>query len=92
MKKNVIVYRYTSHVSEIRRGNRAFLVINDLRKKRPRGHYCFLLNDDSVLYGKPAYEAALRRIARQKGFFARLTRSELQYELYDWEHYQRVVK
>ena len=80
------------NILEIKQGNRIMIVLNDIRKKRWLGDACFDLSDNDDTFGKPGFQKALQRIKRPKGLFSKLLRVKEQYEIYDWNLYQCIVK
>ena len=79
-------------IKEIQSGNFIVIVANDLKNKRWLGDACFDPNDDDDIFGRQGLEKAMARINKKKGFLARLFKSRTQYEIYDWNNYQRIVK
>lgn len=79
-----------NHINEIISGNFIVIAANDIKKRRWLGDACFDLNDDD--FGKEDFQIAMQRIQKPKGFFSRLFRITTQYEIYDWNAYQCIVK
>ncbi len=67
------------------------IAVNDLKNQKWLGDAGFSKkeNDDSELQD---FEKAMRRINKRKGFFAKLFKSRIQYEIYDWDSYECIVK
>ena len=63
-----------------------------LRRKRRLADACFDLSDNDDVFGEPGFQKALKRIKRPKGLFSKLLRFKEQYEIYDWNAYQCIVK
>ncbi len=78
-------------VVEIMQGNLKMIIANDLKKKRWLGDACFDLTDDDA-FGNPGFEKAMKRIQKKKGLWEKLTKSQKQYEIYDWNNYQLIIK
>jgi len=78
-------------IKEIQSGNFVVIIANDLKNRRWLGDACFDLNDDDA-FGRPGYEKAIRRINKSKGFLSRLLKTQKQYEIYDWDTYQCIIK
>ena len=80
------------NILEIEQGNLTMIVLNDIRKKCRVSDACFDLSDNDDAFGKPGFQKALQRIKRPKGLFSKLLRVKEQYEIYDWNSYQCIVK
>lgn len=80
------------NILEIKQGNLIVIVLNDIRKKRWLADACFDLSDDDDDAGEPGFQKALQRIKRPKGLLSKLLRFQEQYEIYDWNTYQCIVK
>ena len=52
----------------------------------------FNVLDDEIVFGKNGYEKALSRIEQKKGFLKTIFGVKMQYEIYDWNTYQSIVK
>ncbi len=67
------------------------IVANDLKKQKWLGDAIFgkKENDD---FGLPDFEKTMKRINKKKGFFVKLFQSKMQYEIYDWNTYECIVK
>ncbi len=79
-------------IKEIQSGSFVVIVANDLKNGRWLGDACFDLNDDDDAFGRQSFEKAMRRINKPKGLLSKLFRTQKQYEIYDWNTYQRIVK
>ena len=79
-------------IKEIQSGNFVVIVVNDLKKKSWLGDACFDLNDDDDAFGRHGFEKALEQIHKPKGLISRLFRTQKQYDIYDWNTYQCIVK
>lgn len=77
------------NIMEIKQGNLIMIVLNDIRKKRWLTDLCFDLSD---IDDKSRFQKALQRIKRPKGWFSKLMGIKEQYEIYDWNSYQCIVK
>ena len=83
----------TDRISEVMGGKLSFVIVNNLKKRCWIGDACFDLDDENDrLFGKLEYDEVLRKINKPKSFLAKLLHSKMQYEIYDWNHYQRIVK
>lgn len=76
-------------ILEIKQGNMIMIVLNGIRKKRLLADACFDLSDDNDVF---RFQKALQRIKKTKGLFSKLLRVKKQYEIYDWNSYQCIVK
>ena len=79
------------HIKEIQSGNFTVIVANNLKSKSWIGDACFNLNDDDA-FGKAGFERAMKRIKKTKGLISKLLKSSKQYEIYDWNSYQCMIK
>lgn len=66
--------------------------INDLRKKRWKSTLCFDLSDDDDVFGAQGFRDTLEQIDAHKTFWQKLSGQRIQYDIYDWLNYRRVVK
>lgn len=80
------------NILEIKQGNLKVIVLNDIRKKRWLGDSCFNLTDDDKLFGEPGFQKALQEINKPKGLFSKFLKLKKQYEIYDWNTYQCIIK
>ena len=78
-------------IQDIQCGNFTIIVANNLKSESWIGDACFDLNDDD-LFGKPGFERAMKRIQKPKGLISKLLKSGKQYEIYDWNSYQCIIK
>lgn len=81
-----------SRIYEVRNGGFVVIAANDLKNKRWLGDVCFDMNDDDAVFGAPGYRKAMQRIRNPKRLLYKLIRSKKQYEIYDWNSYQCIVK
>ena len=79
-------------IGQIVDGRLTFVEANDLKKKRWRSDSRFDLTDSDSVFGEPGYREAVAKIDSPKTFWQKLTGSKMQYEIYDWSTYRRVVK
>lgn len=80
-----------NRIKEAQSGNIVVIIANDLKNRRWLGDACFDLNEDDV-FGRQDFEKAMERINKPKGLLTRLFRTQKQYEIYDWNSYQCIVK
>ena len=52
----------------------------------------YLDDDDDAFFGRQGFEQAIQRIRQPKGFISKLLKSKLQYEIYNWNTYDCIVK
>lgn len=81
-----------SIITEIMKGNLAIITVNNLKKKHLMGDACFNLNDDDNTFGKPGFEKAIDYIKKPQGFLKKFVKPQRQYEIYDWNTYQCIIK
>lgn len=79
-------------IKKIQSGNFVIIAANNIIKKRWLGDACFDLNDDDDVFGKSGYEKAMRKIKKPKGIISKLLKSKIQYDIYDWNTYQCIIK
>lgn len=89
--QEMIAVDLLEHIKEVQSGNFLVIVANDLKRKSWLGDACFDLNDDD-LFGNPGFEKAMERINKPKTIILRLLKSQKQYEIYNWNTYQCIVK
>ncbi len=80
-----------NYILEIMQGNLRVINLTDLTKKRWLADACFDLNDDDA-FGEVGFQKAMKRIEKPKSFLSKLKRSKKQYEIYDWNTYQCIIK
>ena len=78
-------------INEIKSGRFVVIVANDIEKKHWLGDACFDL-DENDAFGKPGFEKTMKRIQKPKGFISKLFNTKKQYEIYDWNTYQCIIK
>lgn len=76
-------------VNSITSGNIAIIESNNLKKKSWNGDASFDLSDEDDLVG---YDKAIRKIKKKKTLFEKLISPKMQFEIFDWENYQCIVK
>ncbi len=79
-------------VFEVMKGNIKIITCNDLKGKHRLGDACFDLNDDDNFFGKQGFQKAMEHINKPKKFLSKLFKSKKQYEIYDWNTYQCIIK
>ena len=67
------------------------IVANDLKKGKWIGDQIFDKNEKDG-FGLPGFEKTMQRLNKKKGFVAKLFGSKTQYEIYDWNSYQCMIK
>lgn len=80
------------NISNTMKNKLVFIECYDLKKKKWCGDAVFDCTDQDEIFGKPGFQKAMGRIGEQKGFFAKLLRTKKQYEIFDWNSYQCIVK
>lgn len=78
-------------ISEIRHGRLIFLDMNDIKNQRWMCHAWYDLNDDGA-FGQSGFERIMKRFNAPKSFLEKLRNTEVQYEIYDWNTYQCIIK
>lgn len=91
-KEEILADDLIRNIMEIQQGNLMIIVANDLKKRRWLGDACFDLSDDDDEFGKPGFQKAMQLIQKPKGSFSKLLGSKTQYEIFDWNTYQCIIK
>ena len=91
-KEEILANDLLNHINEIKGGAFSVIVANDLKNQRWLGDSCFDLKDEDDLLGKPSFEKAIQQIRAPKGFISKLLKTNKQYEIYDWNTYQCIIK
>ena len=91
-KEEILANDLLNHINEIKGGAFSVIVANDLKKQRWLGDSCFDLKDEDDLLGKPGFEKAIQQIRSPRGFISKLLKTNKQYEIYDWNTYQCIIK
>ena len=89
--EEVLANDLISNILEIKQGNLRIINLTDLTKKRWLADACFDLNDDDAS-GEVDFQKAMKRIEKPKSFLSKLKKSKKQYEIYDWNTYQCIIK
>ncbi|MBR3094009.1 MAG: hypothetical protein IKH12_00265 [Clostridia bacterium] len=80
-------------IDDIREGRVSVIEVNNLKKSRWIGDFCFDRNDmDDPIFGEPGFEKAMRKVQKPLSFFKKLFHAKIQYEVYDFERYQCIIK
>ena len=79
-------------IGQIADGKLTVIDRNDLRRKRWLGDACFDMTDEDNVFGAPGFREAMARIERPKPLWQKLTGRRIQYDIYDWRSYRRVIK
>ncbi len=67
------------------------IVAHDLKKAKWFSDQIFDKKETDG-FGVPGFEKAMKRIHRKKSLIAKLFGSKMQYEIYDWNTYQCIIK
>ena len=80
-------------IDDIREGRVSVIEVNDLKKCRWIGDSRFDRNDmDDPMFGESGFEKAMRKVQKPLSFFKKLFHAKIQYEVYDFERYQCIIK
>lgn len=90
--ENMLAEDLIHNIKEIIKGELIVIVLNDIKNRCWCGDACFDLSDDDDVCGKIGFQKAMKRIEKPKSFLAKLKKSKEQYEIYDWNTYQCIVK
>ena len=91
-KEEILANDLLNHINEIKGGAFSVIVANDLKNKKWLADSSFDLKDDDDLFGKHGFEKAVQKIHAPKGFISKLLKTKKQYEIYDWNTYQCIIK
>ena len=91
-KEEMLADDLLDRIKEITNGNFTVIIKNDLKNKKWLADACFDLDDDDDAFGRQGFEQAIQRIRQPKGFISKLLKSKLQYEIYNWNTYDCIVK
>lgn len=100
-KEETLNENLMAYIREIQEGNWTVIIANNIEKRFWLWDGCFDLNDaDDEICGRRAFEEAMLQIQvkenNHKGLLrrilARLLRTKVQYEIYDWNTYQSIIK
>lgn len=80
------------NITEIKKGILIVIVLNDIKNQRWLADACFDLSDDDEEFGKMGFQKAMKKIEKPKSFLEKLKKSKIQYEIYDWNTYQYIIK
>ena len=80
-----------NHILKIKSGYFAVIIVNDLKNKKWLGDTCFDLNNDDI-FGRHDFERAIEQINKPKGLISKLLKTQICYEIYDWNTYHFVTK
>ena len=80
------------NISKTMRGKLTVIVVNDLKKRCWRADCCFDRGNDEGIFGEHGFLKTMERIRRPKGFLSKLSGTKKQYEIFDWNTYQCIVK
>ena len=81
-----------SIITEIVKGNIGIIDVNDLKKRKWLSDGSFDLSDEDDTFGKQGFEEAIEHIRKPKRFVDKLFKTKKQYEIYDWNTYQCIIK
>ena len=90
-QKEVLRQAIIDEINSIILNNVIIIVSYDLSKEKWCGDVIFDKTKNDVL-GLPYYEKVLRQIKEKKRFFSKLFGSKMQYEIFDWNTYQCIIK
>ena len=91
-KEEMLANDLLKHINKIKGGAFSVIVANDLKNKKWLADSSFDLKDDDDLFGKHGFEKAIQQIHAPKGFISKLLKTNKQYEIYDWNTYQCIIK
>ena len=91
-KEEILANVLLDHINKIKGGAFSVIVANDLKNKKWLADSCFDLKCDDDLFGKLGFEKSIQQIRAPKDFISKLLKTKKQYEIYDWNTYQCIIK
>ena len=91
-EEEILAQELINRILEIRQGKLVIIVVNDLKNKRRIGDACFDRGDEDKFFGESGFQKAMQRIEKPKSFLSKLFGAKEQYEIFDWNIYQCIVK
>ena len=92
IKEGILVETLIDDIVQIQKGNLTVIEANNLNKRCWSGDAIFDLDDEDDVFGKSGLEKAILHIKKPKGLLSKIFGSKMQYEIYDWNIYQSIVK
>ena len=92
IKEGILVETLIDDIVQIQKGNLTVIEANNLNKRCWSGDVIFDLDDEDDVFGKSGLEKAILHIKKPKGLLSKIFGSKMQYEIYDWNIYQSIVK
>lgn len=92
IKEEMLVETLVDDIEQIQKGKLTVIEANNLNKRCWSGDAIFDLDDEDDLFGKRGLEKAILHIEKPKGLLSKIFGSKMQYEIYDWNIYQSIVK
>lgn len=91
--KNYLAQELLTKITEIMDNKVVFIDANNIKKQRWSADAVFSKEDaDDALFGITGFQKAIEKINKPKSLWAKLTRSCIAYEVYDWNSYQLIQK
>ena len=91
-KEEYIIPDLLENIRDIMAGNLMVIDMNNMKKQRWIGDCCFDRNDEDETFGEGAFRNMVGEIRKPKGWLSRLLRTKKQYEIYDWNSYECIIK
>ncbi|MBQ9413932.1 MAG: hypothetical protein IJU16_02255 [Clostridia bacterium] len=80
-------------IDGIREGRVTVIEVYNLKKCRWIGDFVFDRNDmDDSIFGEAGFEKAMKKVQKPLSFFKKLFHAKIQYDIYDFERYQCIIK
>ena len=92
IKEEMLVETLIDIIGQIQKGKLTVVEANNLNKRCLSGDAIFDLDDEADFLGKRGLEQAILQIQKPKRLFSKIFGSKMQYEIYDWNTYQNIVK
>ena len=90
---NISVDDLLDEIRQMMMGNRGVIIRNNAKNNRCIADAQFDLDDDDDdLFGKQGFEKAVKSIRKKKSFIKKLLGISNNYEIYDWNTYEHIVK
>lgn len=92
IQEEILAETLIDNIVQIQKGKVTVIEANNLNKRCWSGDAIFDIDDEDDVFGKRGFEKAILHIQKPKGLLSKIFGSKMQYEIYDWNTYQSIVK
>ena len=92
IKEEILAETLIDDILQIQKGKLIVIEAYNLNKGCWSGDAIFDINDDDDIFGKRSFKKAISRLQKPKGLLSKIFGSKMQYDIYDWNTYQSIVK